>query len=266
MKRTQGNQSVEKMLKIVEIMAASSDPMRLLDIANAVEQPSSTALRMLNTLIAMGYAYQEEKGMRRYGLTMKFLSIGQQATEHLSYRDIIHPYLVHLSQTIGETCCVADRRGNKIVYFDVVVSDTRSALTIRQQIGGSAFMHCTGSGKVFLMQDPEEKLDQLIRDVGLPSFTPHTITTREALLEELAICRQRGFAMDNEEIELGMRCLAAPVYDIHHHVIATISTSGPVSRMSRERCIGEIGPLFCRTAEEITDLITGREKENQQRG
>ena len=141
MKLTKGNQSVEKTLRIIEVMAASDGPMRLLDISAAAELPESTVLRMVNTLVSLGYAYQEESYMRRYGLTMKFLAVGQQAADRLSFRDVIHPYLTEMSKVLGETCCASREQDGRIYYFDVVVGDSKSALTIRQQVGGSAAMH-----------------------------------------------------------------------------------------------------------------------------
>ncbi|MBO4837199.1 MAG: IclR family transcriptional regulator [Clostridia bacterium] len=258
MKLTKGNQSVEKTLRIIEIMAASDGPMRLLDIASAVELPESTVLRMVNTLVNMGYAYQEESYMRRYGLTMKFMAVGQQAADHFHFRDVIHPYLTDLSKTLGETCCASREQDGQIYYFDVVVGDSKSALTIRQRVGGSANMHCTGSGKVFLTRYTDDQLDALIAHRGLPAATPHTVTTKDALKREIETCLERGYAIDDEEIEVGMRCLAAPVYDTENRIIAAISVSGPASRMPARRCVNEIAPLLCRTAQRITDMITGK--------
>ncbi len=258
MKLTKGNQSVEKTLRIIEVMAdTAGGPLRLSDIAQEVDLPDSTVLRMLNTLVNMGYAYQEEGYLRRYGLTMKFLSVGQKAADHLSLRDIIHPYLAEMSAQTGETCCAAHLRGDRLVYIDVVTPSSGSALTIRQQIGGTAYLHCTGSGKMFLAQYTPEELDRLIRDTGLPALTPHTITDRNELVYELDKCRKNGYAVDDEEVEIGMRCLGAAVLDISGRAAAAICMSGPVSRMSRYRCEQELAPLLRRTAARITAAITG---------
>ena len=102
------NQSVEKTLRIIEAMAAGGSMMRLADIAAAVEIPPSTALRMLGTLIDMGYAYQDEQ-TRRYGLSLRFRLIGQRITDAFPYYDVIHPYLTSLAQQTRETCCACMR-------------------------------------------------------------------------------------------------------------------------------------------------------------
>ncbi len=250
------NQSVEKTLRIIEAMAAGGSLMRLADIAAAVNIPASTALRMLGTLIDMGYAYQDEQ-TRRYGLTLRFSHIGQRIMDSFPFYDVIHPYLTALAQRTRETCCAAGRRGYKIQYFDVITIHSAGALTIRQQAGGFAPAHCTGCGKVFLSSLAPRQLDELIAQEGLSSYTSRTITGRAALDAELALCRARGWAMDDEEVETGIRCLAAPVYDSVGRVAAALSISGPVSRMDMDRCENELVPLLLDTAGELTVKISG---------
>ena len=258
---TKSNQSVEKALRIIEVMAQESNPMRLLDIAVQVDYPSSTVLRMLNTLVDMGYAFQEDGDLKRYGLTLKLATIGQRISDQMAYREIVHPFLQQMSAATGETCCASVCSHHKANYFDVVVGRSNGALTVRQQIGASAYMHCTGSGKMFLAQYTAEQLDELIHTHGLPALTERTITTRAALEAELDRCRAQGYAMDDEEVERGMRCIAAPVYDGNGKTIVTICMSGPASRMSEDRCRTELIGLLIDTARAITRKITGSPRE-----
>lgn len=244
-------------MRIIELLAASGNCMRLSDIAAGVDLPSSTVLRMLNTLVDTGYAYQESGTSKRYGLTMKFMSIGQAVADQMSYHDLVHPFLLELSSKTSETCCAAVIHENQVQYFDVVLGKTNGALTIRQKIGGFAYMHCTASGKMFLTQFSDDQLNTLSRTVGLLPMTSKTITTKEKLLAELELCRTRGWAADDEEVELGMRCLAAPIYNPFGKIIITISMSGVISRMTKERCESELIPLLCATAHQITRNITG---------
>lgn len=256
MKLSGSNQSVEKTIRIIEVLAASPTPMRLSEIAKGVDVPASTVLRMLNTLVEMGYAYQEEEGLRRYGLTMHFLYIGKMVADHFSIRDIAHPFLKELSLDTGESCCLAIEDRNVVRYVDVV-ENSHALITIRQRIGGEALMHCTGSGKVLLMQKSEEEIDRYIALKGLPQLTVHSLGTREKLISELEDCRRNGYAMDDEECEIGMRCLAVPVYDERGKVIAAICLSGPVTRMPMERCITELIPKICQKAELISRTVSG---------
>lgn len=253
---TDRNHSVEKTLKIIEALAQASTPLRLSELSKMVSMPASTVLRMAKTLVSMGYAYQEEEEPCRYGLTMRFLKIGQMAAAHFSIRDIAHPYLGQISQVTGESCCLAIEDHHKVRYIDVI-EGRGNMITIRQQVGHSGKMHCTGSGKLFLMQYTEEELDRYIEDAGLLSLTPHTITTKKDLQYELKECQERGYAIDDEECEIGMRCIAVPVYDVMDRVCAAISISGPISRMSKLLYETEFAPLLCSMADKVTKKITG---------
>lgn len=250
------NQSVEKTLRIVEILAHSGEPMRLSELSEQAEMPPSTTLRMINTLVEYGYAFQEDNGSQRYGLTLRFLHIGQMAADHFSIRDIAHSHLVMLAQETGESCCLSIDEGGVIRYIDVVES-AKSHVMIRQRIGGSAKMHCTGSGKVFLWQYDTQKLNAYVQEQGLSQITSHTITTMDELCYELELSRKRGYAIDDEECEIGMRCLAAPVYDAAGRIIGALSLSGPISRMSQMRYELELGPKLCEYAKRITERICG---------
>lgn len=236
-------------------MCSSQGPMRLIDIASAVDMPASTTLRMLNTLIKMGYAYQDN--MKHYGLTLRLLQIGQHVKENFPYYELIHPCLVQLAKETGETCCVANLQNHKVHYFDVVMGSKNGTLVIRQRIGGSAYMHCTGSGKVFLCQYTNKQMDEFIAECGLPSFTKNTITDRAALKKELERCNREGYALDDEEVEIGMRCLAVPIKDPSGKVIFSMSMSGPISRMSMERCTEQLVPMLQATAAQASKLIGG---------
>ena len=120
MSTANGNQSVEKTLRIIETLAKAPQPLRLIELSEHVNMPSSTVFRMLNTLIDMGYAYQEDAGLRRYALTTRFLYIGQMAADHSDFQGLVHPYIQELSNNLREMSCVAVMRNNKLRYIDVV--------------------------------------------------------------------------------------------------------------------------------------------------
>lgn len=256
-KSPQLNQSVEKVLQIIEILAQSNDSKRLLDIAKEADMPACTVFRIINTLVKCGYAFQERYGSKRYGLTLRFLYIGQQASSHFRIRDMAHPFLTELSQETGESCCLAIKEDGIVRYLDVV-ENTRSQIMIRQRIGGTPHMHCTGSGKIFLCEYDSKMLSDFAREKGLPRITANTITTLEELEYDLQGVRTRGYAIDDEECEIGMRCLSVPIRDASGHVIAALSLSGPISRMDFTRCEMELCPKLCEYANVIAEQICGR--------
>jgi len=253
---TQSNLSVKKTMQLIEILAKTPEPMRLIDLSSQAGMPASTALRMMHTLIQCGYVYQEEKGLQRYGLTMRFMQIGQMAADHFNIRSLVHPYLLELAQAAGESCCVSVEDKLRVRYVDVV-ENAHGSFVVRQHIGNTASMHNTGSGKVILASYAPEKVDDYIRNKGLPIITEKTRTTREALLEDLERGRETGYFFDDEECEIGIRCVAVPIYDAENQVIAALSISGSVSRMSFNRCHNELIPLLLSYAQRITWQIGG---------
>ncbi len=251
-KLTKTNQSVEKTLQIIETMASAREPLRLAEIAQQVQMPASTTLRMINTLVQQGYAYQEPNTLR-YGLTLRFTQIGSQVSAQLSIRDIAHPILVKLSKDFKESACLAIEEDMEVIYIDVV-DGPDGMLKITQRIGKRAPMHSTGVGKLMLTQYSPEKLARLLERKGLARLTPNTVSTMEDLQKEMELIRQRGYALDDEECELGARCLAAPVRNFEGKIVAAISLSGPISRMNLKR-ITEVAPSLMEAANEIARVL-----------
>lgn len=228
--KTSGNQSAEKALRILEYLADQNESMRLMDIAKAMQMNNSTTLRFLTTLASMGYVAQEEDTARYY-LTYKLVSLGHKVNEGKQLPRIISPYLKKISETLQESVCLAIEQNSQVVYVDVK-EGPRQIVKAMQRIGNIAPLHCTGIGKLLLLNYTETQLDDLIRDRGLQRYTQYTLTTKEALLYELNEVRQRGYAIDNEECEIGARCIAFPVYDYTQKIIAGISVTGPSIRIT----------------------------------
>ncbi len=225
------NQSVEKVLAILEYMAGRS-PERLLDLARELHMNTSTLNRFLLTLKQHGYVAQEE-GTDRYYMTYKICTLGNRINRDKDMRMISKPYLYKIAETFGESCCLAVEENHKVVYIDIVQTPG-NLLRSMQRIGSIAPMYCTGIGKLLLLNYTEEDLDRYIKSEGLKPFTQYTITTKERLMEELEQVRISGVAYDNEECEIGARCLAAPVYDAEGRVLAGISVTGPSTRLTDE--------------------------------
>jgi DNA-binding IclR family transcriptional regulator len=230
-KLSKANQSVEKTLQIIEVLAGEREPLRLAEISKRVEMPASTVLRMINTLVEHGYAYQDAQSLR-YGLTLRFTQIGHMISSQLRIRDVVHPFLMDLSRLTGESTCLAIEEDMEVIYIDVV-DGTDGMLKIMQRIGKRAPLHSTGVGKLMLTKYSPEKLNQLAQAKGLAVLTPHTLTSVQDLARELNTVEKQGYAVDDEECELGARCVAAPILDFENLIVAAISVSGPVSRITR---------------------------------
>lgn len=228
--KPQLNQSAGKVLRIMELLAEESEPMRLLDISNSLKINTSTTLRFLATLEKYGYVSQEKETLKYY-LTFKICALANKISSGINIRDMVRPYLKQLSKTFGESACLAVEQDMKIVYIDVIEGPDQMLRTM-QRIGNIAPMHCTGIGKLFLLNYSESKIDRLIEREGLERFTENTLTSKQQLLDELDRIKELGYAYDNEECEIGARCIAFPIYDHTKKVIAGISVTGPTSRLT----------------------------------
>ena len=251
------NQSVEKAIQIIEMMAREGGPMRLQDVAAKCGMPASTVLRMLNTLLVYGYVNQDPL-TQRYSLSLKFAQLGSRICAQVSLRDVAHPYLRELSQRCHEASCLACEEEMEVVYTDVV-DGPDSMLKIMQRIGKRAPMHSTGVGKLLLLNYTPKQLSEFVSVKGLPGLTPNTLVTKEALVAKLDEIRRQGYALDDEECELGARCVAAPVRDYSGRIVAGISVSGPISRMSMER-IAVIAPVVQEIAAKISRQMAYEEQ------
>jgi DNA-binding IclR family transcriptional regulator len=246
---TKRNQSIVKALQIVEVMAAAEGPMRLQEVGKKIGLPASTVLRFLKTLMDHGYVAQSPKTLQYY-LTLKFCRLSEQIKRQIKVRDIAHPVLTELSRRLGEATSLAIAQEGQVVYIDVVEGPDHILQTL-QRIGKIAPMNTTGVGKALMHEYDEGEINALIDVHGLPQPTDNTIGSKDALLAELETVKDRGYATDNEECEVGVRCIAAPVRDYSGTVIAAVSTSGPTGRLTPSR-MEEIAPQMIEAAEEIS--------------
>ncbi len=224
------NQSAEKVFTIVEALADSSAPMRLTDIASTVGYNQSTVLRFLSSLIKSGYVAQEPD-TQKYYLTYKISRIANKVNAQQNLTRVTHPLLVELSELVGESTCISIEQQMQMVYVDVATGQNQLLLSV-QRIGNTCPMHCSGNGKLLLTAYSEQQLEELVAKRGLTRFTENTITDMPSLERELERIRKNGYAIDNEENEPGVRCIAYPIRDYTGRIIAGISVTGPVSRIT----------------------------------
>lgn len=232
LRKTPENQSGGKLLSILEFIILKNEPQRLQEISKELNMNKSTTLRFLNTLITNGYLEKNEE-TSQYCATYKICALANKIDLHTELRRIARPYMEQLSKLFGESVTMAVENNMESVYVEVTHKAQQFLMAV-QKVGNAAPLHCTGNGKVLLLKYTEEEIDRLIRIKGLERYTEYTITSKEGLMAELKKIRERGYAYDEQEKELGARCVAFPIYGDNGGVIAGISVTGPKDRMTDE--------------------------------
>lgn len=229
-KGTEANLSSDKLLRIIEYMSANHLPMRLKDIATNLGISQPTVVRYLRTLCDQGYAYHDEH-TGHYALTWKICRLGASLQSNLVLRSMAGSLLSEFANRYNIGALVAVERDGKLTYLDLVGAPHGSVDTMLR-IGKDAPMHSTGSGKILLSNMPASRIQQILDEHGLTRLTPKTITTPEDLFRELETVRQQGYAMDNEECEIGHRCVSVPLYDYTGTVAAAVSAFDSAERLN----------------------------------
>lgn len=247
-------QSIDRVFDIVETLASSSHGMNLTDLAATVGLHVSTVHRLLAALSSRGYA-QKDIETGKYRLTMKMLEVGSRAACGVNLVSIARPYLERLAELTGEAVHLVARLGDEVVYL--YKEDTNSSITrMASFVGLKNPMYCTGVGKCILANLPAEVVRGIWERSVITAFTPNTITDFDRLTGELREIKARGYALDNEEHETGVFCIAAPIFDYSAHPIAAISISAPTFKMDEER-ISQISKEVVKSAGAVTGVLGG---------
>ena len=233
------NLSIDRMLRIIELMSESGKPMRLNEIAESSGVSTSTAMRILNTLIEREYAKQNEETLL-YSLTMKFLKIGTNIRENLAANQLIHPYLQEITKRLNLSCALAILDDDMIVYIDESFS-SKQMLRFYHHLGHSFEMHTNASGKLFLAQMSKEAFTSYCRHHKFESTSPKSITNQAELAKNLEQSLKQGYSLNDEESVLGTRCFAVPIYNDKGRIIASISVSGTVFQLPLEQIPAMVG-------------------------
>ncbi|HEX7714260.1 MAG TPA: IclR family transcriptional regulator [Bacillota bacterium] len=232
-------QVLERCFAIMEAIAANQGEASLATLGKSLSIPHSTIHRILASLIKLGYVEQnQENGY--YQLGLKILSLSNTILEKLDLRRVSKAFLEELMQRTGETANLVVLDGDEVVYIEKV--ESHASVRVFSLIGRRAPVHVTGAGKILLSEMAQPDIIDILQRKGMPKMTSHSITSLSKFLDELALVRKQEFAMDNEECELGARCIAAPVRNHLGRIIASISVSAPVSRFSLER-VKELTPV-----------------------
>ncbi|MCR3921091.1 MAG: IclR family transcriptional regulator [Firmicutes bacterium] len=235
-------QSVERALKILIVLAEAGVPLTLTQIRNLTTLNISTAHRLLHTLMNDGFISQD-KDSGKYLLGLRTFEVGHAALYSMDIRTTARPFLQELVDRCNETTNLAILDQGELVYIDQI--ESLNMIKIFARVGSRGPAHCTGGGKALLANLTDREFDRFLEQkTPLCSYTPLTICDPIKLKEEIVRIRNRGYALDNEELEEGVRCVAVPVWDFENKAIAAISVSGPHTRLTdafiQERLIPEV--------------------------
>lgn len=245
-------QSVDRALSILNLLAEHPRGLGVSSIAEALALHVSTAYRLLSTLMAHGLVRQQPE-TNKYRLGLRLVDLGTTVLGGLDIREEAAPFLHELQRKSGEVVHLGVLDGGRVVYIDKV-EPLHDKSRIYSRIGRQSPAHCTGLGKVLLAFAPEEVVERTIAKWGLQRFTPATICEPAELKRHLREVRAAGYAVDNEEHEKGVCCVAAPVMDHAGEAVAAVSVTGFAAWIGPER-MRQLAPLVVETAGAISDRL-----------
>jgi len=240
-------QVIERLFLLLEVLAKNGQAMSLKEISEAAKLHPSTTHRILNDLTIGRFVERPEAGTYRLG--MRLLELGTLVKDRLNVRDLALGPMRELHRLIQQPVNLSVRQGDEIIYIERAYSE-RSGMQVFRAIGGRAPLHLTSVGKLFLASDDIARIRAYATRTGLPSQTRNSLTQLHQLERELQEAQKSGVARDNEELELGVRCIAAGVRDDQGKLVAGLSISAPASRMDESWL-----PKLQSTANEISKAL-----------
>jgi DNA-binding IclR family transcriptional regulator len=240
-------QVIERIFAVVDVLASREEAISLKEISERTGLHPSTTHRILNDLAVGRFVDRPEAG--NYRLGMRLLELGNLVKARLSVRDAALLPMRELHKLIQQPVNLSVRQGDEIVYVERAYSE-RSGMQVVRAIGGRAPLHLTSVGKLFLAVDDPQKVRSYATRTGLAGHTRNSITQLMVLERELSKAKQYGIARDNEELELGVRCMAAGIYDDQGKLVAGLSISAPADRLDESWL-----PKLEATANEISQSL-----------
>lgn len=222
-------QVIERMFSLMDVLASREEAISLKEISEKTGLHPSTAHRILNDLATGRFVDRPHPGTYRLG--MRLLELGNMVKSRLNVRDAALIPMRDLHKLIQQTVNLSLRQGDEIVYIERAYSE-RSGMQVVRAIGGRAPLHLTSVGKLFLAADDAQRVRAYAMRTGLNGQTKNSLTQLSSLEHELNKVRLNGFAHDNEELELGVRCMAAGIYDDQEKLVAGLSISAPAGRLN----------------------------------
>lgn len=220
--------ALDRALSIMTRLGAAG-PLGVSELARQLDLPKAAVYRILRTLNGRGFVHFDP-ATESYSLGISLLELAEKVRSQVNISELAYPHLAALANATGETASLAVLRGMSALVVRTARPERGALLTA--DLGPTAPLHCSGIGKVLLAHSPAGLIKVYVKDGSLIRYTPNTITERAALRAELAAIVKQGWAVDNEELEEGLYCIAAPVFGPGGQVLAAVSISGPTSRLT----------------------------------
>lgn len=238
-------QSLARGLIILQLLGESTDGVTITDLAEQLGVDKGTASRLVSTLAGFGYVERNQE-TRRYYLGSQVVSLSRKVLTRMPLREVAKPFLRQLMEKTGECAHLAIHAQGKALYIDQVESP--ASLRVNAQVGTMNPLHCTALGKVLLAFGGAEL------PPTLESYTDNTIVDYGVLSSHLEQVRKLGYAMDQEEFDIGVSCIAVPVFDFRGKIVGALGISGPSSRLSAKRML-EIQKVLIETGKQVTERM-----------
>lgn len=245
-------QAVSHALDLLEQFHDEVDELGVTELSKRLKLHKNNVFRLLATLESRNYI-EQNKVTENYRLGLKTLELGQTFIKQMGLLRQSRPVLEGLVKECNETTYVAILKEAHIVYLDVVETD----LTVRvvPRVGARLPAYCTAAGKVQIAYMTDEELENYLPTKEMKRYTPKTIIDKDELKKHLKVIAEQGYAIDDEEMDVGVKCVGAPIRDYTRRIIGAVSVSGPSMRFTDERLEKELIPLVIRSGEEISHKL-----------
>jgi IclR family transcriptional regulator, KDG regulon repressor len=245
-------QAVSHALDLLEQFHGEIDELGVTELSKRLKLHKNNVFRLLATLESRGYI-EQNKVTENYRLGLKTLELGQTFIRQMGLLRQSKPVLEDLVKQCNETTYVAILRDFNIIYLDAVETD----MTVRvvPRVGSWLPAYCTAAGKVQIANMSEEELENYLSTKELKPYTVNTITDRNVLRKQLQEVAEQGYAVDDEELDIGVKCVSAPIRDYTRRIIGAVSISGPSMRFGTERMDKELIPLILKASTEISSKL-----------
>lgn len=244
-----GVKSAERVLEIFNTLAENQAGLTCKEISQKLGYATSSTFELLKTLVENGYLRVNDN--KKYFLGAMLIRLGNVVDENLDFKNIIKPHLVELMNILLETIFLGMLSKNSIIYVDKVRSN--QTVATNANVGSLKPLYCTGLGKVILAYMDDDRLNEILDEIEFVKYTQNTILEKDKFKEKLREYRRLGYAIDDEEIEEGLWCLAVPIYNSKGEVNLAISVSGPKERMLAKKEL--IKSTMLKKSKEISQLL-----------
>ena len=244
--------AVDHAFDVLEALGGDREELGVTELAKELGFSKNNVFRLLATFQERGYVEQNPK-TENYRLGLKVFEMAQVYLHKSGLVRHARPVLRDVVARCNESAYISILSQGEVVYLDLI--ESRQMVKLISRVGRRLPSCCTATGKIQLAYQSEDDLERLFKDRPLKRYTPNTVADFETLLKELALCAERGYAIDNQEYEEEVKCVAAPVRDYTRRVVAGISISGPAFRMTDERINEELVPLVVEAAKTISEKL-----------